>query len=233
MPLPRMPDVKMPSVQFLNRRAEGGQPSADKGGSSNKVADKMASVGRAVVDVPIDTLVSARRGMHDSEIRLGFEATEKMLNVVVKDAVRTEIRADPWAPACIEDVFMSAWEAMWPEIMAAVRDDYMLSHGSASHDGWLGEEMKKELDVTQWPPVPPVCPNPFRWLGARLLYALFPADKTAWYVVTHPLLLTLNLLAIFGPLGTATESRTRKSSDAPALPCGPKWNRLQTPRQST
>ena len=44
------------------------------------------------------TVAAARQAAKDGEIRLGFEATEKMLNVVVKSAVHTEIRADPWAP---------------------------------------------------------------------------------------------------------------------------------------
>ena len=105
--------------------------------------DRVGKVGDALIDVPIDTVAAARQAAKDGEIRLGFEATEKMLNVVVKSAVHTEIRADPWAPRCVEDVFDAAWESLWPEIMAALRDDYMLTHGSASHDGWLGAEMKK------------------------------------------------------------------------------------------
>ena len=121
-------------------------------------------------------------------------------------AVHKALRADPWQPRALQTAFDKAWDVAWPQIMQMLKDDYLMDHGpsSAAVDGVeLGK--RRELDLSTWPPPPPLLggglAQPVSWLRCRLLYALFPADRTIWYLRFRPELALLFVLAFVGPFG--------------------------------
>ena len=139
--------------------------------------------------------------VHDGAIEEGFSKVESVLDSVVKTSVQELIHSDPWAPRKLVGLFEAFWDATWPQIIKAVRDDYLFNHGSMTRGRHMSQAVtqKEILDPEMWPPPPPPCPNPFGWFSCRVLYALFPSDKTLWYAVRHPVLLPILLIFVVGP----------------------------------
>jgi hypothetical protein len=147
----------------------------------------------------VEEVDELRDKVGDGLIKKGFTQIEAILDAEVRKAVEKEIFSDPWAPAALGRVLSSAWDGVWPRFIAALRENYLIDHGS-SFDRIIRRRLIRLVEPTQWPPAPPAWPNLPRWLRCRLLYAVYPADRTWWYVVQTPKLLPFFLLAVAGPL---------------------------------
>ena len=128
-----------------------------------------------------------------------FDAFESNINGMVGTVIKDAVDLDPWMPKAVQAGVEKSWEVLWEEIVDAMRDDWMKNNAGDDHSA----QHQALFDLSTWPPAPSFCPNVLRTLRARVLYALFPADKSIWYIVQQPLAIFLMLLLV-APFGIST-----------------------------
>jgi hypothetical protein len=128
-----------------------------------------------------------------------FDAFESNINGMVGTVIKDAVDLDPWMPKAVQAGVEKSWEVLWVEIVDAMRDDWMKNNAGDDHSA----QHQALFDLSTWPPAPSYCPNVLRTLRARVLYALFPADKSIWYIVQQPLAIFLMFLLV-APFGIST-----------------------------
>ena len=128
-----------------------------------------------------------------------FDAFENNVNGMVGTVIKDAVHLDPWMPKAVQAGVEKSWEVLWGEIVDAMRDDWMKNNAGDDHSA----QHEALFDLSTWPPAPPFCPNVLSTLRARVLYALFPADKSIWYIVQQPLAIFLMFLLV-APFGIST-----------------------------
>ena len=133
-----------------------------------------------------------------------FDAFESSINGIVATMIKEAAALDPWMPQPVQDLAVKSWELVWEELVDMMRDDW----AKCNNAGEFHElQRRKLLDLSTWPPPPRWRPNVLRALRARVLYSLFPADKSVFYVLRQPFALFLMLLLI-APYGISTVAWT-------------------------
>ena len=124
--------------------------------------------------------------------------TFRLVRDFFQSCLRNGVHDDPWLPHGANDQLM-AWV-----------DDFLkeLNCRMDNEEGEIAsvefkKEMRELVNIKNWPPPPPLCPNPLWWARCRILYALSPADRNYTYTttVTKGLWMLLLYLLLWMPFG--------------------------------
>ena len=115
-------------------------------------------------------------------VRARSRATVRALRMVVKGILDGMADGDPWTPEADQAKMRADYLWLLHETLRRMeaKDLEVKGVGSAR----LRHVIKRDLEVGSWPPPPPAHPPSLAWLRAKVLYALFPADKHSAYFMS-------------------------------------------------
>lgn len=139
--------------------------------------------GRLSMGNPLSSILNAKtiaaNKANQAMVRARSRATVRALRMVVKGILDGMADGDPWTPKADQDKMRADYLWLLHETLRRMEAKELEVKGVGS--ARLRHVIKKDLMVSSWPPPPPAKPPTLGWLRAKVLYALFPADKHSAY----------------------------------------------------
>lgn len=135
-------------------------------------------------------------------VRARMKATMRASRVLVRSWIEGAAEVDPWSDAADIEKLKAFWLGLLDECIHRMEAKELEVKGIGS--ARLRAVIQRDQEPASWPLSPPFCPNPLRWLRAKALYALLPADKDIWYFVLRERRGLLFHCALICPFGVAT-----------------------------
>tara|TARA_B110001452_G_scaffold74498_1_gene60365 strand:+ start:1081 stop:2592 length:1512 start_codon:yes stop_codon:yes gene_type:complete len=111
---------------------------------------------------------------------------------IIERAIHQQVKADPWMPKQLERTVDDGLRHVWPSVVEAIKESFLEEHNNELHHARKHEQH----DLASWPLPPPAWHLP-HWMRAKMLYTLFPADKSMWWQLRQPMLPLLLLMLLF------------------------------------
>ena len=147
--------------------------------SVGRVADRMHDLNP--FDAMLDAKEAAVSKTMQAVVRARSRATVKAARVVIRGYIEGTADADPWTPAA--DLEAQKQQYLWLLDGCIRRMEAAELEEKGIGSARLRHVIKRDRHPDSWPDPPPIFPNPLRWLRAKVLYAMFPADKHSAYFI--------------------------------------------------
>lgn len=129
--------------------------------------------------------------MQERMIDFKYSMTKRFIEHWIASNLEGQVTADPWMNQGAQDGMIKLLRDLNAELLNRSKHETL-----EERDAELRETMHDHVQPENWP-LPPSKLNPIRWLRARLLYAVLPADKNQTYQIeVEPWMIGVNLLLV-------------------------------------
>ena len=131
------------------------------------------------------------KSMQERMIDFKYSMTKRFIEHWIASNLEGQVTADPWMNQGAQDGMIKLLRDLNAELLNRSKHETL-----EERDAELRETMHDHVQPENWP-LPPSKLNPIRWLRARLLYAVLPADKNQTYQIeVEPWMIGVNLLLV-------------------------------------
>ena len=130
-------------------------------------------------DAMLDAKETANTKMMQAVVRARHRATVKAARVVIRGFIEGTADVDPWTPAA--DLETQKQQYLWLLDSCIKRMESAELEEKGIGSARLRHVIRRDRQPSSWPGPPPMFPNFLAWLRAKVLYAMFPADKHQAY----------------------------------------------------